>query len=202
MTRLRSALGAAILLSLVAGCGATDHRPLPRAHLDVQQVAQDSTRFQREILADGNVTFAEYERSTLATIRCLEAAGFVVEGPFPRNGTDTRYLDFSYEARARAGETAESVARRLQADGNGCEQQFRSAVARVWEYQHLLTPAQREGQRTLLIACLRAGGLTIADDASEAEVVRVSFTRDNPAAAGCRKQFPDYYVTEANEQGR
>ena len=190
---------ASLVVTVVAGsaCSRDDHHE-PGHNPDVAQIAATTTPFQQQLLADGEVTFAEYEKATLAAMGCLERAGLVVDGPHPRNGFDSRFLEFSYGYDEIPPDELETMNRRMLDAGDECEQEYRFDVALVWEYQHLLTPQQREQQRPLVIDCLRAGGVRIADSASHEDVYQVSARPDDPAVRRCREAYPDYYVVDVH----
>lgn len=163
--------------------------------LDVERVAAETTEFQRGMLEDYVVTYAEYERATLAAIDCLEQAGFDVNGPYPRDGNDERFLDFDYGPATTATEEAAGPDPRELSLADDCEQEYRGDVARVWEHQHLLTPEQREDQRPLVIECLRDNGLEIdPDSTSEGVYAAVSGRLNEPEVQVCYEQFPDFFV--------
>jgi hypothetical protein len=195
MMQQKVVLGVAALVLTAGTACSGDHEPGRQdGGFDVEQVAAATTQFQRELLADGEVTFAEYERATLATIDCLESAGLVVEGPHPRNGVDSRFLEYSYGFDEIPRDQLEFTNQRMFALGDACEREFRFDVARVWEHQHLLTPEERERQRELLIDCLQAGGVEIADNATDEDVYQVSADPGNAAIQRCREAYPDFYV--------
>ena len=103
--RVLGPLGRMVLLAVIAlalgGCVDVDHgEATPPAGLDLPTAAafEEGMRkgmpFQREILSDGVVTYAEYERSVLASIACMREAGLEVVGPQPaQNG---QLLMYSY----------------------------------------------------------------------------------------------------------
>jgi hypothetical protein len=188
----------ALLLTMTAGmgCSAGSQPGDEDGDFSVEQIAAGTTPFQLELLADGEVTFAEYERATLAAIACLEGAGLVVDGPYPRNGVDSRFLEYSYGFDEIPPDQRESMSQRMIAAGDDCEREYRYDVARVWEYQHLLAPEERERQRELLIDCLQAGGVDIADTASDEDIYRVSADPGIAAVRQCREAYPDFYVVD------
>jgi hypothetical protein len=195
----KSVLGVAALVLMAGTACSGDHDPVRQdGGFDVAQVAAATTQFQRELLADGTVTFAEYERATLATIDCLEDAGLVVDGPYPRNGVDTRFLEFSYGFDEIPSDQLEFTNQRMVAAGDACEREFRFDVARVWEYQHLLTPEERERQRVLLIDCLQVAGVDIADSATDEDIYLLSADPGNEAIRRCREAYPDFYVVHVD----
>jgi hypothetical protein len=187
---------AMLLIAGIAGCGGDtdEHADQLLPPLDVQQVTAQTTDFQRELLRDGELTFAEYEQAVLAALVCMEDAGLDVEGPFPRDG-DERFIDFRYGGEAQAGEDAESHAGRVNEIGFACMQEYLTDVSRIWESQHLLTPEERELQRGHVIQCLRDGGLEVAVDASIEEVLRTAGEHvEDAAVAKCREDYPDFFV--------
>ena len=200
MRRLSTKLcAAAMSLTAAVGtaCGSAE-RPEDVHELDVEQVAAGTTEFQRALLADGEVTFAEYEKATLAAINCLQQAGLVVEGPHPRGGHDDRFLDYNYGFDDIPPDQLDAMNERMLAVGDACEREYRLDVARVWEHQPLLAPARREQPREVVIGCLRAAGTGLAGAASVEEVHRVSARPGDPAVRRCRESYPDFYVVDVH----
>ncbi|HHQ49614.1 MAG TPA: hypothetical protein ENK19_12125 [Acidobacteria bacterium] len=62
------------VVSSTTSVGVPDRSP-PRLQDDLPE-------FQARIVADGEVSFAEYEEAVLATVRCLRARGVEVIGPY------------------------------------------------------------------------------------------------------------------------
>ncbi len=191
---LRNLLAAAVAV-LLAACGQTEQQSPEIPPLDVAAVVASTSPEQREPLADRVITFAEYEKATLATIQCLRDAGLTVEGPYPRNGTDSRYLDFTFGMVSYTGETLSPHNDKAVSTADRCETTYRTDVARVWEFQLLLTPEARNEQKAHLIVCLRQAGVDLRPDASHQEVLRAAADDgQSTAVAACRDRYPDYFV--------
>ena len=180
---------------LGAACGGERPVPEQREHprVDPSVLAAQTSGYQRQALADGVVTFAEYERAVLATIDCLKAGGLTVEGPTPRN--NGRLLDFSFGAERKPGESPADADTRILQISNKCDDEFRLDIDKVWTQQNLLTPAQRDVQRAQLIECLRDAGSDIAVDADEEEVFKAAIEdRDSEGVRECRQRYPDFFL--------
>jgi hypothetical protein len=193
--RITSAVAGVWAIAAIVGvlaCGKPEDRDAASIPpLDVARVTAGTTEFQRGILADGVVRFAEYERATLATISCIKEAGMEVTGPYPRSA-DKRFLEFNYGMPASAADTSDA---RVMGIGQECEREYRVDVARVWEYQHLLTPEQREDMRQSVIGCLNDGALAIDENASVKEVYEAMRRHSrNPVVERCRERFADFFV--------
>ena len=185
-----------LLTAMIAGCGGGGDEgtgaSLPA--IDVQQVVAQTTDFQRELLLDGQLSFAEYEQAVLAALACMEEAGLDVEGPYPRSG-DERFLDFRFGGEALAGEGPEAHAGRVHETGHSCMSDYLADVSRVWQAQHLLTPEQREEQRGLVIQCLQDAGIEISTDAALEEVYQAAGEHhEDPAVTRCHDDYPDFFV--------
>ncbi len=192
---MRRTLTAVALLFAMAACAENTKDPTQEMPpLDVAQVLANTSEFQRDLLADKVITFAEYEKATLATIQCLREAGLTVQGPYPRSETDDRYLEYSFGFQGVASADVDENNKKMFATGDRCESAYRTDVARVWQFQHLLTPQARQEQKLLIIECLRQAGMSIAPEASHQDVLRAASDPKSDAAVKCRAKYPDYFV--------
>jgi hypothetical protein len=184
MTVLRILLAAALVT--LAACGEAEQATTEIPPLDVAAVAANTSPSQREPLADGVITFAGYEKATLATVQCLRDAGMSVEGPHPRNGTDSRYLDFTFGMVSDTGESLSPQNDKAVSTADRCETTHRSDIARVWEFQLLLSPEARKEQKGLLIG-LRQAGVDLQSDAPHQECTRFreSVSRARRGCSSC-----------------
>jgi hypothetical protein len=196
--RLRPFFCTIALVAFLAGCG-QERRASPPP-FDVQHVAQHTSAFQREILTDGHVDYAEYERSVLATVQCLRDGGLFVEGPHPRDrGDDGEFLDFSYGLEETPGQSHEDVDRMINDVSKRCEREYRTDVDRVWAHQHVLTPQQREQSRQGLISCLHEAGARVRNDATDEAVLEaIADNADSEAVRSCRDKYAGFFLRDVH----
>jgi hypothetical protein len=134
----------------------------------VDEAAAD---LQERVLADGEVTPAEYEQATQATVDCVRAEGYTVEGParYPdapvyhsAPGADPR--DYLYWA-ATGVDDDEA----FYAVSDRCTAEWSERVEAAWQAQH--APSEEEVQAWLERAweCMRERGLPLSDPPTDEE---------------------------------
>jgi hypothetical protein len=104
---------------------------------------------QREALADGVVSYVEYEAAVSSTIACIEAAGLkILEQPHP--DPSGKVLEYSFAAGMDLAE-----AERSNAISRACYKEHQAAIDIMWSAQN--TPSQDvlAEARQSLDACLR-----------------------------------------------
>jgi hypothetical protein len=111
-------------------------------------VLSTTSGFQREILKDGVVTFAEYEAAKQATIQCARDAGLQVD---VRPAAGMRPSSYGISA------PTESEMEAAKATLSDCERAFLSDVDLAPAHQGY-TDAELAGGLAALNACLRADG--------------------------------------------
>ena len=89
---------------------------------------------QREALADGGVSYVEYEAAVFSTIACIEAAGLkILEQPHP--DPSGKVLEYSFAAGMDLAE-----AERSNAISRACYKEHQAAIDIMWSAQN--TPSQ------------------------------------------------------------
>ncbi len=120
-------LGAAAVMVAICTLGACSLEPDPGPMKDVDLAAL--SEFQRDILTDHEVTWAEYESAILAEHACLEDAGYT---PNPIK-TDGARLEFTTDVDYRSeADPAAADARFLEIIAD-CGRTYSRVVATVWE---------------------------------------------------------------------
>lgn len=139
---------------LVVACGdggAADAPPMP-ADTPSQRLASwlypQATEFQQEILADGAVTFDEYERATLAAADCFTGAGIEFTGPELQ--PDGFTLNFAFSTEGFSERAMDS-----------CSEEWVGAVSRVWTEQHVPSESERPQVTRQFAECLEAAGVDL-----------------------------------------
>lgn len=160
----RRAAVAILAASVLAGCSQAPEGPPKLSASDIA----DTSDFQRSIVEDNEVTWAEYERATIAERDCLIAEGYS-PGELERSGSQLGFVtdvDYSQEADPEAAD------RKFLAIAKGCEDEYTSLVRVVWG-EHLVVYEPEERQRLLeqVVTCLQNAGIDLSADADLDEVV-------------------------------
>jgi hypothetical protein len=126
---------------------------------EIERVVHLST-FQKELLADGQLTLAEYELAALGYGRCVREAGWTIE----REWLPTDKRGYSSKLYRDGIDPAAQVAAR------SCEQEYISGLTLIWALHHRPSEQELQRQRNALGACLRESGVMLPDDPSEADI--------------------------------
>lgn len=174
----------AALVIAVGGCspqaGSEDIRAGPSGDELVRQVLAEplpgdpgpdlgGLTLQRSILADGVVTFDQYERAMSAAAECIRSEGFTVRFPGDSRvlivGIDPAMLLTIEVSNVEEDELLEEI--EMQ-----CRSQWSWWVEEVWQRQ--LTPSEEERQRALesALECGRQHGMSIAEPPHRDDHVR------------------------------
>ncbi len=116
-----------------------------------------ASQFQQNVLADGEVSFAEYEQAIDAAIGCMRDQGSTVIGPTPI--MDGRYINYCVQ-----------LAPGVDADIELCETEFLSFVLPVWSLQQVPSGDEAERVRDEYSACVREAGLDVPEGATLADI--------------------------------
>jgi hypothetical protein len=126
---------------------------------------------QTEALADGGVTFEEYQAGFLAMTDCLAQAGWIPEQP-SRLTTRQVYEYWFYVP--DPGDMATPHQReRWAAALVDCRTAHFDGVQRVWELKMTMSEAERQQARDYLGACMRGRGLGASDHPTEDDMVNL-----------------------------
>lgn len=175
------ALTAAALLVALAGCSggskgppsslATDDGITPFAQLiaqmpggsgDTSSIIAAAPVFERDILADGKVTFDEYQKAVFATVQCAKAHGIVyLNDPTLGPGKKFTYL-MSF------GQTADE-AQSLHKAYDACYQQYQYLIDIAWTIENKPTQETLNKATSTFASCLRDAGVTLPDSPSTAD---------------------------------
>lgn len=157
--RSRVAWAAAVVAGALAVTACTGS-PAPREGLvltDAQIAALPEV--QRRILADRQVTDAEFEEAVLAMVACLEESGIrVVE-------FDTRPAGWSIAYGAPGGDPQVE-----SAVYDDCYDRSLAAVEPFYLAERGPTERERIEERTQFAACMREAGLDVREDAEWSEL--------------------------------
>lgn len=199
--------------ALLAGCGAGQEVSPPAVSLEwmggpltaevrvpderLADVRGRVSGYQAEILADGVIEFAEYERATLATVACVESPGVrVMTWPeFGRPAQPGLRLVGRGAYRYFVVAADESRQAEAQAFADGCASEFVSEIQLLWLEGTSLSVQERQSARREVAACLVAEGVAIAEDPTPEELNRVAFPPDGEPAG--RTMDPVYEACAA-----
>lgn len=182
------------LLGLTA-VGCSSKEPTKSA-LDIQALANQTTAFQRDILKDGTVTYSEYEKAILAQRDCVQAAG-AKAGNLTKTGNNE--LTFSYEVIASSKDEVD----RINQASEKCLTEYFSEVAKVWAYQQLLSPQDRDKERPEVIQCLRSDGIALDNNANFEEIVSTVHKPENTEKSQrCIQKHAGYFSVAPKQGGQ
>jgi hypothetical protein len=123
---------------------------------------------QLELIVDGHVDRAGYERSVHATVACLRTKGVKVEDPVP--SSDGRFLHFSYSVVTPAGGdrvAADADAGKKYAE---CYLKHQSIVDDLWVRDSMPSEEQRQHAANDISRCLRQDGYDVPEGLSMPEI--------------------------------
>jgi predicted dehydrogenase len=126
------------------------------------------TDFQEAALADGVVTFAEYERAMLATIECLRDGGVEVTDATPVPGDRLTFEFYS-------GDDDREAVRAAYQD---CYERFAVAIDRAWATANAPTEEELQEARQALAECLRDAGEDVPEQPALEDFVRLQQTAE------------------------
>ena len=118
---------------------------------------------QLEMLADGEVTFQEYEQAILSTITCISDAGITVGTPELKY--QRKYYWYDWEI---PGDKADELFPKLDA----CTGAWRPIVD-AWYLEIAPTEEEISAGRRALVTCLRDAGIDIPLEATEQDFARL-----------------------------
>lgn len=175
---------ALVVLVLAAACGGEDGDgviPPGFQREGFQQAFQETSDFQRELVADGHLEFEEYEAAVFATYRCMLEGGLRVSEPRRVSG---QRFEYSWRV-SEDGKAANDVYER-------CYGEHQSLVDLVWTYQTLPTEEDVQEARVALRDCLRDRGIQVPDTPTSADFLALA-RGGVPGFSECRRQVTTEY---------
>lgn len=179
-----------VYLQLLAGCSGRSERPADTTHSSLSEQAlqfplsrdrMDSLRaaelseYQRDLLKDGILTFAEYERAVFDMAGCVIAAGGRVSGAkngAVKDGTEP-YLNKRHQYEYSIGGDTRSKDQLVGAFDR-CRATYSSYIEPIW--RELTAPTETEFQeaRRAIGKCLQASGTAVPENPSSAELFGIA----------------------------
>ena len=123
---------------------------------------------QAELVVDGHVDRAGYERAVNATVACLRGRGVTVADPEP--SSDGRFLHFSYSVVTPAGGDRAAADADAQQKYAECYLQNQSVIDPIWVRDSMPSEEQRQHAANDTGRCLRDSGYDIPDGLSIQEI--------------------------------
>ncbi|MGH2609385.1 MAG: hypothetical protein ACRDHF_09890 [Tepidiformaceae bacterium] len=131
--------------------GAPRPKPIPNSTLAL--VLPRASDYEKQLLADGELTLAEYEAAKLAQVQCLQEAGLRVINPH-MNGVYLYTFMVAFE----------SPSGDLPAAVSSCNKQHAGVIDQVWaEVSIPLAQATIDTSRRMMAECYEESGLKVQD---------------------------------------
>lgn len=133
--------------------GAQSASPLPAVEDYVALVSPNVPEYQRSVLADGIVTFAEHEDAKRRTVQCGEAAGLRM-GHEPVVGLRPSHYSITAATETEMDASIEML--------KTCEHEYMTEIESVWSLAKAHHSDAERGQAfDQLTACMRAKGADV-----------------------------------------
>jgi len=178
-TAIRFVPALAALVLVLAAC-APPTSGTPTGDEDTNSMLEvglrDGSDFQREILGDGVVSPAEYERAFDAAVSCMRDEGLEVVGPF--SVMFDRYLMYT----VRDTGDSDSIS-------NRCDDEHLAFVRSVWSVQNTPTGQEAERVRTDYRDCARSKGMDLRDGATYEEIDLAAGEQPGAAILACIERY-------------
>ena len=114
----------------------------------------DTSAFQRDLIADGVVSRAEYEQAVFAAVQCLQQRALDVTDPIPSPNGITPEFNIISE-----GEITPAVDAHIEKSYNECAAEYLEDVEIVYVEQNILTGAERQAMLGAFAGCLTDAGV-------------------------------------------
>ncbi len=147
------------------------------------------------MLADGQVTFAEYEQAIASEVSCLraEAPSVVVRGPYPDPASDKL---LAYDATLEGAARDLEVERRFERAQASCHRRYADDIGVIWAAQDAPSEEQRRTMLRGLAECLAGEGLRISAEPDMDELA-AALPSDGSASDGveaCLERYRRVFV--------
>ncbi len=159
---------------------------IPESRLD--DILAAASEFERPLLADGVLTFAEYEQAVFAGLSCLEEKGATIVHVVPVVFGGTVHGDF---AQAKPGPRLTARGQyfyipslpglslpETQSIRESCAKQYHSIIDFLWAEAIAPTESERQTMTTVMGDCMRERGLEIPENPSEDDLLRAAWPPD------------------------
>ena len=130
--------------------------------------SEESIQLHRDVFADGEVTYSEYERAMHAVASCVRSYGYTIEGPLyygegglivVEPGADPRWIITPYLGIA--------VGPGFEDDASYCQELFQRRIEQVWAASMQATEAEMQDWLDAAWECARERGIEISSPPDE-----------------------------------
>lgn len=149
--------GSAILLAIELFLVACIDASIDRTAVDDRSPVGEVSEFQLEIIADGEVTYAEMERAAYSYIGCMEESLGIRGQVEHAGGKEDEFGYGFFDPSGGIGEKMESD------EAIRCYEEYLSVVEFRWADEIGFTEAERQALFERVAECLRESGLDVAD---------------------------------------
>ncbi len=198
-----------LLLGACGGKGGVAQGPLPTQLPLDQRMGFAPSEFQREILADGVVTFAEYEGAVLAGARCVADRGVSVEPPF----WDENAYRFVYYTKVELPPEATPAEEQAAVDlmnsvSDDCWREYQAFVEQAWDNQSIPEADERARLVDQLVSCIRSAGVEVGmspsyEDLSDLMAEELAAAEEaggeNRPVLDCAREFPRLFIIPTSQ---
>lgn len=140
------------------GDGVSAPSPLP-----INPTALAAGDFESKLVADGELTFEEYERAFLAFGECAKTLGW--EFPEPPRLTSRQNYEFRLYRPNSEGVAPETI-QASQRAVESCRMEYFDEIQRVWSLKTALSGVERQEARDDLGRCLELAGYDLPEHPS------------------------------------
>lgn len=185
-------LAIAALYPVITACGGGGHGddvPVPKASVDVMLwkfAWESASPEQRKALADGELTFAEYESAALATVQCINDAGMQGEATLNQK---TGVYSVGARWHSEGGPDAPVNVKNREAS-DACYAGHWNAINQAWSAARQPSKEELVRARAALGACLRENGADVPENPSSDDFARY---RSMPSFITCAQRVQDEF---------
>jgi len=151
--------------------------------------------FEKPLLADGVLTFQEYEQATLAAIRCFKDAGFTIgpgDGPEVPEGTEgprlTKRGKYTYNPISPPNYSSAQ----FEVVVSECHDKHTGTIDFFWAVKTAPTDQELQAARRLIGDCLREQGREVPVQPTSIELAKIAYPPDGKPQPG--QAPPESYV--------
>lgn len=187
---LRRMVPILLLSGMACGVAAAQDQP---AFSRMSQLARglfaETSSFQRSLLADGQVSFSEYQRSVRRTVSCLKERGHVIEGPWPSDRGKLLRYQFSVP------NMTDEISASIDKDQQECAAEFLDETEWVYVQQIIPRGTTREVMKREFAECVRsATDEAVAPSTSPEDLITVIRASGGKAAFDCLNDYDLLFV--------
>ena len=193
-------VGIALLGLAGSGCSGSTSGPGHKTLVLTKQQQSDlsvaGSELERQIYADGRVTFDEYESAIFASVRCFEDAGVQITeypsrdggalkiGPKLTDRGEYQYIP-QFPQSFESGQAQEILKR--------CDQSLVGTIRPLWLDFVAPSAADVQDARDAIAKCLRSEGVEVSQHPGQDELYRIAFPPNGIPGTG-KVDLPAHYA--------